>query len=64
MGSLGPERLRELRSLEVVEQIGDAEARQLLRALAQGAPPARLTREAKASLERLERSRAISIKAR
>jgi RNA polymerase sigma factor (sigma-70 family) len=64
MGSLGPERLRELRSLEVAEQVGDAEARQLLKALAQGAPTARLTREAKASLERLERSRASSIKAR
>ncbi|HEY7314285.1 MAG TPA: WD40 repeat domain-containing protein [Gemmataceae bacterium] len=45
--------LRDVRALEVLEQIGDAEATALLRRLAEGAPEARLTREAKASLERL-----------
>jgi hypothetical protein len=36
-----------------LERIGTPEARQLLKRLATGAPGARLTREAKASLERL-----------
>jgi RNA polymerase sigma factor (sigma-70 family) len=49
------ERLRELRAVEVLERIGDAEARRLLEALTQGAPEARLTREARAALGRLER---------
>jgi hypothetical protein len=41
------ERLRELRAVEVLELIGSAEARQVLQALARGAPGARLTRLAK-----------------
>jgi hypothetical protein len=45
--------LRSIRSIEVLEHIGTAEARQLLESLAKGAPEARLTLEAKASLERL-----------
>jgi WD40 repeat protein len=47
-----PERLRALRALEVLEQIGTPEAQQVLEKLAQGAPQARLTQEAKAALRR------------
>src|SRR5262249_42762659 len=42
--SLGPERLRELRALEVLEQVGGPEVRPLLQRLAEGVPEARLTR--------------------
>jgi RNA polymerase sigma factor (sigma-70 family) len=49
------ERLRRLRAVEVLERIGDADARELLRRLAGGAPGAWLTREASQTLERLER---------
>jgi RNA polymerase sigma factor (sigma-70 family) len=44
--------LRDLRAVEVLERIGTQEAKALLEKLAQGAPEARLTREAKASLQR------------
>ena len=54
-GKIAPERLRELRALEVLEQIGTSGAQQVLAALARGAAEARLTKEAKASLERLAR---------
>jgi WD40 repeat protein len=54
------ERLQELRATEVLERIGSAEARTLLLQLAKGAPEARLTREAKAALERLDRRRATA----
>jgi WD40 repeat protein len=54
-GTSGPEALRELRALEVLEHAGTPEARQVLEGLTKGAPEARLTREAKASLERLGR---------
>jgi len=47
--------LRIGRALEVLEHIGSPEARQVLQALAEGAPGAMLTREAKAALERLAR---------
>jgi RNA polymerase sigma factor (sigma-70 family) len=49
------DRLRPLRAVETLEHIGTAEARQVLQTLARGAPEARLTREAKASLGRLGR---------
>jgi hypothetical protein len=49
------DRLRELRALEVLERVGTPEARALLLEVAGGAPPARLTREAKAALDRLPR---------
>jgi RNA polymerase sigma factor (sigma-70 family) len=45
--------LRELRAVELLECIGSANARQLLQALAGGAPGARLTREARHALQRL-----------
>jgi hypothetical protein len=45
-----PARLRAMRALEVLEEVGDAEA---LAALARGSAQARLTREAKAALARL-----------
>jgi hypothetical protein len=48
-----PEFFRELRAVEVLEHLGTPEARRVLEALAKGLPDARLTREAKASLERL-----------
>jgi hypothetical protein len=48
-----PEHLRELRAVEILEQIGTSSARLLLRTVAEGSQAARLTREAKASLDRL-----------
>jgi hypothetical protein len=50
-----PEVLHGLRGVAVLEDIATPAARQLLEALAKGAPEARLTREAKASLLRLAR---------
>lgn len=49
------ERRRELRCIEVLERIGSADAQQLLEKLAEGAPSAHLTVEAKATLERLRK---------
>jgi hypothetical protein len=49
-----PEVLRGLRAVAVLEGIGTPAARRLLEELAAGAPGARLTREAKASLRRLD----------
>jgi hypothetical protein len=46
-------RLQQVRALEVLEQIGDGESRRILQTLANGEPSAWLTREAKASLDRL-----------
>jgi WD40 repeat protein len=50
-----PEALRALRAVAVLEDIATKEARQVLATLAKGAPEARLTQEAKASLERLDK---------
>jgi RNA polymerase sigma factor (sigma-70 family) len=47
--------LRHLRAVEVLERIGSAEAHEVLAKLANGVPEARLTREAKATLERMAR---------
>jgi hypothetical protein len=49
------EALRALRAVAVLEEIATQEANQLLEKLASGFPDARLTREAKAALERLNR---------
>jgi RNA polymerase sigma factor (sigma-70 family) len=48
-----PEQLRQMRALEVLERVGDEDARRVLETLAGGAPEARSTREAKSALERL-----------
>ncbi len=47
--------LRTLRAVEALERAGNPEAQEVLRTWAGGAPDARLTREAKASLDRLAR---------
>jgi RNA polymerase sigma factor (sigma-70 family) len=49
-----PEEVRAVRAVEVLEHTCTAEARRLLSALAGGVPEARLTREAKAALQRLD----------
>jgi hypothetical protein len=48
------ERLRSLRAVEVLEHAGTEQARRLLTRLVDGAPEARLTREAKVALQRLD----------
>jgi hypothetical protein len=50
-----PEELRSFRAVEVLGRIGNAEAKELLQTLTRGLAEAPLTREAKATLERLER---------
>ena len=49
------EEVRELRPVELVERIGTAESRRLLKALARGDPEGELTRWARSSLARLEK---------
>jgi hypothetical protein len=51
----GPEMLRPLRAVEVLERINTAEARRLLERLSKGQPEALLTVDAAASLQRLTR---------
>jgi len=48
-----PEKLRSLRAIELLERVGTQNAQRLLKSLSQGAPEARLTQDAKASLSRL-----------
>jgi len=48
-----PERLRAHRAIQVLEHIGTKPAREVLRAVAAGAPEARCTEEAKESLRRM-----------
>lgn len=52
---LTAEAVRELRAVVALERVGNREARETLAALTKGVPDARLTREAKAALERLAR---------
>ncbi|HTU89719.1 MAG TPA: hypothetical protein VMF69_06465 [Gemmataceae bacterium] len=50
-----PAVLQSLRAIEVLEQVGTADAKHVLLSVSGGAPPALATREAKASLQRLAR---------
>ena len=50
---ISPSQLRMLRVIQILEQIGNADAQQLLKRLAQGAPQARETPQAQAALKRL-----------
>jgi WD40 repeat protein len=54
-GKTSPERIRTFRALDVLEQIDQEDARDVLRALGQGAKDVWLTEEARATLERLAR---------
>jgi hypothetical protein len=49
----GPETIRGARAIGMLERIATSDARQVLEKIARGDPEARLTREARASLERL-----------
>lgn len=51
------ELLRQVRAVEVLESIGSDAATSLMRKLASGAPESRLTREAKAAVDRLTNNR-------
>jgi hypothetical protein len=53
--TLNPDRLRQLRAVELLEGIGTSAARDVLSELAKGAAEAPLTRDAAATLERLRR---------
>ena len=49
----GTQQLRTIRVVQVLDQIGTAGARDILRRMSAGVPEAMLTREATAALERL-----------
>lgn len=51
--NLSAAQLQQFRAVEVLERIGNSDARQLLQQVADGAPEARLTRDARDSLARL-----------
>jgi hypothetical protein len=51
---MSPENLRAIRCVELLEQLATPEARRILQELAQGFPDARLTQEARISLQRLQ----------
>ena len=50
--TVGTDLLRALRSIEILEAIGDSDAQQVLETLAKGLPEALVTREAQAALRR------------
>jgi hypothetical protein len=52
---VGVRTLQALRAIQVLEQIGTSEAKELLAALAGGAPEARITQEAMSCLQRLSK---------
>jgi len=52
--SRSPDRLRELRALEVLEHIGSAEAKAVLQGLVTSVPGSLLAEEAEASLKRMK----------
>jgi hypothetical protein len=52
-----PEVLQALRGVEMLEMIGDADARRLLAVLADGAPDFELTMQAREAMERLKKRR-------
>jgi WD40 repeat protein len=58
MGNLSADQLRLVRAIEVLERIGDTEARQLLLTLSEGAPGALSTRQARGVLDYLAKSAA------
>ena len=49
-GIVSPDRLRQLRAVEVLERIGNPDAKKLLQSLTRGVPEAALTRESAAAL--------------
>ena len=51
-----PDRRREARAVEVLERIGTAEARRMLKGLSGGIPEVSLTRDARDALRRLSGS--------
>src|SRR5260370_22557484 len=53
---MSPDVIRSVRAVEILERIALPQAQRLLRDLAQGDPFARLTMEASAALQRLDRS--------
>jgi WD40 repeat protein len=55
--AMTPDALRQLRAIQTLEQIGSAQARQILTSLAEGAPAAPATRDATAALTRLAAGR-------
>jgi WD40 repeat protein len=57
LGAPRPELVRPTRALEVLERVGTPEAKQVLEELAKGDPDAQLTRDAKATLDRLDAGR-------
>jgi hypothetical protein len=56
-GTPFPEELRALRAIEVLEMIGNLEARQVLTELARGGPETRITDQARAACARLSHRR-------
>ena len=53
------ERLQAVRAIEALEHIGTPVAQEVLKTIAKGSPGARLTQEAKASLDRLAKRTAV-----